>query len=189
MKFIAITFLALIFAAGCTSPSLTGIPDKWPENWPKLEPIAQNECPNISGTYKNIGESVATFNPSGRALSYLALQHFPSSENSYVTIEGNANEQIEITVFTDTAILKQQTLSRESGHYSCDKTSLWLEPRTETAADGTGYSRSNISLGLQKANGGVLAGQTKNKGFGLCLWAIPIAGIQTIWYKWEPAKQ
>jgi hypothetical protein len=179
----------VVLLTGCASPAFTGIPDSWPGDWPPLTSIKAPECARIEGTYADAGQSVySQAYPWQRSLSNRLIHFSPRAAGARVRIAQSPDElQVEVT--DGSLVLKRGTLSRVAGDFECDEEGIWIKAATKTASDEFGYTRSSISMGLRPAGGGVLAGQERNRTFGMVLWVVPVLPTQRIWYRWDSQAQ
>lgn len=175
-----------LFLTGCST--MSGIPDEWPSNWPTLQGVKSNACPNLEGTYRNVGEAVYSGAMlTTRTLSVRLIKFGPRSSRSSVRLTQPSDAVLEVEVIEQGAVLRKETLFRNKGDFHCDDEGLWVRPSKYTAKDGTGYGHSSTSLGFRPADGRVLAAKERTSGIAVIGWLIPIPLVQTIWYRWDPS--
>jgi len=145
-----------------------------------------DRCPDISGKYANTGDSVSPQHSLSLA-SVLISFGVPWDKSVDITeLSFDDADTLRVGVITGSQVVKEATLSRKHGDFTCDEDGL--TPRSSSGGrageGGIGYASQTISF--TTADGGVLAGKVRNSAVGIA-FLIPVVGTQTMWYSWKPA--
>jgi hypothetical protein len=184
--FLVLTLVVVLLITGCLGKAVTGFDSDYPRTWPNLALTNGMDCPDISGTFKEIG-----------AYTYKYFEHQPLESLTYRLVGSPATTTaiVEISRWDEDALLvevrngsvagKSHKLSRSRGDFSCDAQGVSLNPKVIQGAEGVGGARVTLKLGLKKAIDGSLVGEERMSSVGLVMWVIPITGDQTYWFRWQ----
>ncbi len=155
-----LALLALVsLLAGCISIS------SYPTDWSQIAQGSADACPQVSGSYRNVGERRGA---PGR--SYLAYQFFPKSASSTradrVVIQMPDPNTVSIRTMLGVGVLNEFTLTREKKEFLCEEGFLAIRK---------GWS-----------GGGSLMVKETSAGIVIAI-IIPIPGLVTTWSRYDTA--
>jgi hypothetical protein len=159
-----------------------------PGNWtlPASAPIGY--CPDISGQYIGLGESIK--NETTVPLVYeLFMENHPLvrwQEVGHISIQQQDQNLLNIVAWKDNEVLYSANLSKDSDEFICEDG--WLKI-TRWALRGYSSSAGEIyatSRSFTKADGYLL--EKRERGGLLLLLILPIPGSSIEWFRFAPMK-
>jgi hypothetical protein len=196
-KFIIYILLLSSSLAGCTTSV-----DKRPDTWSESKQVDPEKCPDISGTYKNIGYSSdkdACVNAgNGQIVSFCVLhialsQPFhtlpytiPATDLLATKIDIGTTQDdgiIPITVLRNDKVIKEYMLGDEKNRYECKGGAL-VKPVVD--ASRSTYASTSYRGGqyYKPSTDGSLILELDIKAYGMVL-VIPTTGHARVWFQWE----
>ena len=180
--------LFLGFLASCAA--VVGRSNEYPENWPKVEPVDGELCPDLSGTYYDTARS--TYDQdclACRSLSNTLGGYFANNFRQQTTkVTQVGSNEIGIEVVESNQVVFNGRLLSGNGDFICNSEGVWVGERQYSTAEGVGYDKGKVVYGLSRAVDGSLIGQKRNTGFGMLLWIVPLWGGEITWFKWTPVE-
>ncbi len=165
------------FLAGCISIS------SYPTDWPQIAQGSADACPQVSGSYRNVGERRGA---PGR--SYLAYQFFPKSASSTradrVVIEMPDPNTVSIRTMSGVGVLNESTLTREKKEFLCEEGFLAIRKGWSGMSEALGVS--NETIYLARSQDGSLMVKETSAGIAIAI-IIPIPGLVTTWSRYDTA--
>jgi hypothetical protein len=171
-------FLTTLLCGGCISTT-------YPDSWPRRLPVQPGECPDLNGTYKDIGsrafDTVVT-----QYSSFSSIlkndQITDSTSGGYFTIRNPDARTMEITCFDrEGNVILQKKYSAEKGEFLCDEEGVAVERPLKFAASNL----SAVSWGKRhyaKADDGSFVVREDETGI-FALIIVPVGfGSQRQWF-------
>ncbi len=172
--------LALILFTQCSCISYQDIPAAWEAS----DLTKTTECANISGSYWNTGEfgdqkNRPVFDP--LLTNYLFETYesfnFTAKNIDHVVITQNGQESIQIKAFMGNHFVKERTLLKSSGDFSCDNGMVKVAT-SKIVAESIVIGIHHLSVGFTKQEGFLL---TKRILTAFAPIFIPIYERETTW--------
>jgi len=178
----ALVFLMMSLLTSCA------FNQELPVNWalPVLAPIGN--CPDISGQYIGLGETIK--NKTIVPLLYeLFMKNHPLvrwQEVSHISIQIEGQNLLNIVAWKDNEVLYSVSLSKDSNEFSCEDG--WLKIKTSTLRGiGMAGEISSTSRSFAAADGYLLE---KRESGGLILLAIlPIVSSSVEWFRFARSEK
>jgi hypothetical protein len=182
MKHLCIA-LMIVLIASCASHQTI------PESWKLPESVQGEICPDISGRYMHLGETI-----NGGSHIYLQNQWFFGDYNEkysvppgkwmeirQILIRQAEVNQLEIVAMSDSGTIEgKRILKKESGDFSCQDGWIRVSGSTGFATSGGGEHTNHI-LSFAKTDGYLIEKDEYNS-FGMIL-IIPLVKSGTRWYR------
>lgn len=194
----AFCWIALIVVNVCSGCVST---DRYPESWsPRI--LADAECPDISGTYGNVGRGSgdilfcpdcaegSDYHQCAEQCTDDLLQLSEVFFEATLAVESNVgitqmrDSKIEAWVENQDLAEDFRSLSRDEGDFACNEGQIWLPLDRDLEVDLGGIAVSSKTLGLMKAADGSLIGEFRYKGTGVIFVAIPSGWSETHFIRW-----
>jgi hypothetical protein len=165
-----------------------------PENWKLPASVQGEKCPDISGRYMYLGESIDK-----KPHIYLQNQWFFGDYKKYysvppgkwmeirrILIRQEEANQLEIVAISDSGIIEgKRILKKELGDFSCQDG--WIKIMGSVTSGTTGsFGYANYIRSFTKTDGYLIEKEEYNS-FGLIL-IIPLAGSGTRWYRFSQVE-
>jgi hypothetical protein len=176
------------FCVGCVYSA------RYPSNWPQPE-IISGECPNISGTYVDFGESALLDQKQMRsAPASLSNYFFGSKEGRRVPIAFShpSERSIAVTKLERGNINKTRELDLDKD-YSCRDSKIWFnrgnwigEGSVEDLVFYVGWE--SAKLGFSRTVDGSLLGEFHTRGAVLAIF-VPVVGGEDDYILWRVIDQ
>lgn len=172
---------SLVLIIQCTLLAACSSVTPYPNNWEPVESVAESSCPDMAGTYRNVGEEVDGTN---RRDAYLGAyfrdytEAFPSvGELTHISIEHGADNEIQVSYWIDADLVYKNAFPCANGQFADQ-----VNPH---GFGSIGISR--VMRRFSRANDGALIISTSmdSKGMGY-LVPIPIIDHQTWWVRFGP---
>jgi hypothetical protein len=151
--------------------------------------VNDRECPDISGTYDNVG-LYASRNKMLFETGYL-LSDFVFNDLEVVSyLEGvsisqpGANE-LRITISSKHNVYDAHSLSGELGDFICEDGKIWIAETVWGVHQLSGAQYGNTRIGLAKAEDGSLVGELQSSGVGVALVVIPMKWSSEDYVRWN----
>jgi hypothetical protein len=177
--------IAFLVLCGCQA--MSGISGKYPQYYPDVLDSKSLTC-DISGTYMTEGIcSYITVCESLSLFERLSGMREKVADGRSITITQVSANEMEMSVKTTQGVVTKH-LSSVKNDFTCENGVIWIKQGGLFHAEGVGVANRKYVMGFAKAVDGSLIGEHRNSGWGLLMWAVPIAGTQTLWYKWDPAE-
>jgi hypothetical protein len=162
---------------------------KLPSNWALPEPAPIGTCPDMSGQYIALGESIK--NKTKVPLVYeLFLKNNPLvrwQEVSHISIQQQGQNLLDIVAWKDNEVLYSANLSKDSNDFTCEDG--WLKI-SGWGLRGYGSSAGEIyttSRSFTKADGYLL--EKRERGGFILLLILPIPGSSVEWFRFAPHEK
>ena len=162
-----------------------------PRNWTLPEPAPIGNCPDISGQYNNLGETInnKTTIPLIFELFTKDLDRHPLvrwQEISHISIQQQGQDLLNIAAWTGNEKLYSESLSKDSNEFICEDG--WLKIKTSTGfAVSSAGSTSSISRNFANSDGYLLE-KREIESFVLIL-IIPYAESSVEWYRFARSEK
>jgi hypothetical protein len=163
-------YLIILGCAGCASTA------EYPADWPQRAPVTKGDvCPDISGTYKNAGQSAAEEH---QRLNLSDVLLIPGIDVRILTLE---HDGADIVVSRDLdgerGGLHLATLSSDARDFFCDEGRIWIAASNWSDPGGDGalvLARESTTVGLSKTDDDSLLAEIKDKTSGVVMVAVPL---------------
>jgi len=178
----ALMFVMMPFVTSCISHQ------KLPSNWTLPEPAPIGTCPDISGQYIGLGESIK--NKTTVPLGYeLFIKNHPLvkwQEVSHISIQQQGQNLLNIVAWKDNEVLYSASLSKDSDDFTCEDGWLKIEKWTLWGI-GMAAETSATSRSFATADGYLL--EKRESGGLLMLAILPIPGSSVEWFRFAPYEK
>ena len=164
-----------------------------PDTWPTPIPVIENKCPDLSGSYRNIGENAEGENAGPLTLKVfpLAAKNWTASDHatgeryrtaSHVTFYGPNEKGLIIEAWKDDELIGRIERREVLGEgFSCNGGTLSVSlPVYATAFSGIFFDMFR-SANLSPASDGSLLVKKRTTGAGLGFYVVPLVGQFEIW--------
>jgi hypothetical protein len=182
--YLMVKYKVLIIATivlSCVSLTSCASYQKYPSEWADLILPQGEECPDISGTYVNSGETA-----NGRSTHLSALFDFGETPSTVkqIQITQSDNDKLEISAWQERKLVSRKIYSKRNGEYGCSSKGIEIPiGKTERAAGAEG---EGVTLYLVKSTDGALVIEKKSSAGGYSLLYIPMVGSSYEWYRFKP---
>jgi hypothetical protein len=159
-----------------------------PGNWTLPAPAPIGYCPDISGQYIGLGESIK--NKTTVPLVYeLFMENHPLvrwQEVGHISIQQQEQNLLKIVAWKDNEVLYSANLSKDSDEFICEDG--WLKIRKWTLRGiGMAMETSATSRSFTKADGYLL--EKRESGGLLMLAILPIVSSSEEWFRFAPYEK
>ena len=162
---------------------------KQPSNWALPELAPTENCPDISGQYIGLGESIK--NKTKDPLAYeLFMKNHPLvkwQEVSHISIQQNGQNLLNIVAWKDNEIVYSESLSKDSNDFTCEEGWLKITRSTSRSYSSSAGEISSVSRSFTKADGYLL--EKRERGGILLLLILPIPGSSVEWLRFAPYEE
>lgn len=181
--------------AACLSCTACVTTQEYPDDWSPII-FDSGECPDISGTYGNLGQLIGAVDEQSQ--SELLLSNFLFEDDvgprQVVAISHPNKDAIQVNT-VDGNGQEPRVLSRKDGDYVCEDKKIWLLQSQSFMEEGAvplfeplpSLGRMKIRVGLAPAEDGSLIGDVRYSGFVMLAMVVPIAGGSQEYIRW-PAE-
>ena len=173
----SVVFFACFLCAGCV------ITSEYPDDWPKPGVSMNGDCPDISGTYEDVGQG--SLDGEWKSLSKTFFQSELASEGP-VGIEQPDSESLVVKVTSDGIDSATRSLQRAQNDFWCEDGKLWVSDVDKTLRVWA-VARGRDNIGFSKADDGSLLSEFDSKGGGLVFF-IPVYGAVTSYFRWRAVE-
>ncbi len=170
----------LILVLQCTLLVACSSLTPYPNNWEPVESVAKSSCPELAGTYRNLGERVEG---TQRKEAYLGgyfedyTEAFPSVVAlTHISIEHGANSEVQVGYWIDSNLVYENSFPCENGQFA--------DQANPHGLASIGISR--VKQRFSKVSDGALIVGSSMESKGMALILIPIIDHQTWWTRFEP---
>ena len=179
----------ILFLTACVSMQ------DYPTAWGKPTLGSTGACPQVSGTFQNVGERGDLLSRSNLAWQLLSKRASSLKEASglashadRVVIQMPDSNTVSIRILSSDSVVNEFTLVREKKEFSCEGGFLAI-PKGLSASSGEGgvLGFSNDTAFLALSDGGFLVVKEVSAGAGVAMF-IPIAAFVTTWSRYQPAQ-
>jgi hypothetical protein len=180
--------LMLLFIPLITSCTLH---QQLPGNWTLPTPAPIGICPDISGQYIGLGETIENKTTAPLVFELFANDREKNplvrwQEVTHISIQQNSQNLFDITAWKGKEIVYSKSLSKDFNDFICEDG--WLKIKSSTLlATSSAFERSSFSRNFAKSDGYLLEKQ-EGEGIGLIL-IIPTTGSTVRWYRFAPIKE
>ena len=176
-----------VFAAALVCTSCASQHQPFPSNWAAPARGSGDHCPEISGVYRNEGET-----PDGKVANRLMSRWFQNAYDlplpieswkhvSKVSILQTGNDLIQISGLSSSAVLFSTSLSKSAGDFHC--ADGWVKVKgSNLVAVSSAFMKTKETRGFSKA-GAYLVEMIEAESFGMML-IVPVGGSGTYWFRY-----
>jgi len=155
--------------------------DEYPKGWSPISNTAKLQCVDISGHYRNIGESeTPNYQP------MLSWKLFKSSEFSldptHVSFSFIENNKLKVTLWENGQEIFAKAFEKSSKGYFCEEGLIKIDTREYLNRDGVVGTEWHV-LGFTKIDDDLIV-KDENGAIGMML-LIPVAATGTNWYRFK----
>lgn len=176
-------FLICLFCSACV------FNDEYPVDWPAMV-VDSEECPDISGTYEDLGLSVSS--DGNHRLSHLFLSEPLQAVDVRVTISQPDGQTLRVEALGADASEQAYRLLRDGSEYSCQEGRIWISD-TDLEIEPIGSLPPAVGvgrwrMGLAKALDGSLVGEERSTVVGVALVIVPFGLSGETYFLWRLAE-
>lgn len=171
-------FLAPIFLTSCV------IHQAYPSGWGSLIRVEENKCPDMAGTYMNVGE-LADGKPYYRALTRFLFPNEPVGGTHVQFIQ--QDDTLEVSVWNWENLVRKKAYSKTNKEYSCSSEGIEIPYKEVYAGEAFELGMGWDKLYLIKSADGTLIANKKGYGVGVVI-IIPVVGYGSRWYRFKQAN-
>jgi hypothetical protein len=173
-------FIILLLLTGLTACAFY---QKYPADWAVVVSIEKNKCPDISGTYKNLGESKQKGDEHKR-LDRILIPQSLISDSISVNIHQSNEDTLEISFWKGQKLILKKIYSKENKEFSCSPQGIRIRYKDWFGGEGFELGMEWGWLYLAKSTDGALVVNQRSKVFGV-LFFIPVFGSGSTWYRFN----
>ena len=173
--------VSLILMLQCTLLVACSSVTPYPNNWKPVESVTEFSCPELAGTYRNLGEQV---DGTQRKEAYLGgyffdfTEAFPSVvELTHISIEHGADSEVQVGYWIDSDLVYENSFPCQNGQFA--------DQENPHGFGSIGVSRVMRRFSRVSDGALIVSGSMDSKGMGYIL-PIPIIDHQTWWTRFEP---
>ena len=174
----AVIIFLLLTCVACVSST------EYPADWPQPA-LAAVECPDIFGTYEDVGRLASTRGGTPAHPQSVLSRHFFEYDNrtiSHTRISRVDADSIRIESFEPGKDPLSRRLDSDE-HFVCSDGRLWISDRLRIVDDGLSL-RGNERIGLALSEDGSLVGEARVSARGR-VFVIPVIARETDHVLWE----
>jgi len=172
-----ILLLSSLFFTSCV------IHQDYPSGWDSLIRVEKNKCPDIAGTYIDLGEVAEGKYP--RSFSRLLFPNEPIG-GTHVQIMQH-DETMEVSVWSWGNLVRKRLYSKANKEYSCSSEGIEIPFKEGYGGEGFELGMGWGKLCLTKSADGSLIMNKKGSAAGVVL-IIPVVGYGSGWYRFKQAN-
>ncbi len=161
---------------------------RYPRAWAPREPETEGVCPDVAGTYEDLGESGGR-SPKPQWLSSILLGLYTAVPSFAGTVELRQPDEdtLEVLVWDGVRLAEQRTFSRAAGDLSWDAQRLKIRHGYgPLAAEGFALVSGWQTIYLARNTEGWLVAKLRVESIGFLLF-IPMLGSMSGWSRFAPA--
>ena len=141
--------------------------ERYPDDWSPVI-VGATECPDISGTYENVGQLASDREYPVRTELRLSNHFFGHGLgfDRRITISQTDEDTIQASTYGDDSH-EPHIFSRKDGGYVCNDGSIWLSSESGWVGFGFGIGRESMRIGFVKTEDGSLVGGLRESAAGV----------------------
>ena len=168
--------------------------EQYPEEWEGLQEVS-DECPNIAGTYKNIGQLDPSTVEKGQYTAYweipLTGELLDSGRGeeaisaTHVEIAQPTPGILEVKAWEESELVTTKRYYEESGDFKCKSGFLVIHFATNCGGAPEAFGCGSRNDHFAKGTDGALILKLNEKGVGAVMIIIPAAVSDWRWYRFD----
>lgn len=172
-----------VFCSACASN------EEYPNDWSPIV-FDDSDCPDISGTYDNVGLYASRDKmlfETGYLLSNYVFEDALNDVSFFagVVISRSDGNELRIAISSKDKTSDTHTLSREMGHFACEGGKIWIAETTWGVHQLYGPAYAKTRIGLAKTKDGSLVGEIQTSGVGAIFVVIPVKWSSEDYVRWS----
>lgn len=170
-----------------------------PNNWTLPAPVPTGNCPDISGQYVNLGETIENKTKVPLILELFAKEYhawmnvpfadYPfvrQKEVSHISIQQQRQTLLDIVAWKGDEVLYSKSLSQESNDFICEDG--WLKIKTSIWGGGNGLLFRQLSSRNFANSAGYLLEKLEHESVGVFI-IIPTTGSTVKWFRFARSER